>query len=316
MHPRPGPHLRAGVAALALALAGLSLAAPASGTPPTTHPTARPAGSPSTVVARNTVTLVTGDVVQLEQTADGRQVATVHPPAGRTQISYQNRTVDGRAYVIPSDAVPLLAARKLDEELFDVTQLVKDGYDDAHAASTPLIVQYPKTRIRAQAAPALPATNAGTTLASINAVAVKASKAGAASFWSALAAPATPTDGAQPTATASPAASIEKIWLNGRVHVSLKDSVPQIGAPQAWAAGFDGTGVKVAILDTGIDDTHPDLAGKVVAAKNFTTDPDTVDHFGHGTHVASIVAGTGAASNGLYKGVAPGATLVNAKVLD
>jgi subtilisin family serine protease len=314
MYPRPGPPARAGVAAFAFALAGLSLATPARAATPTASPGARP----STVVARHTVTLLTGDAVVLEQMADGRQVATVHPPADRTRISYQNRVSHGHAYVIPGDAVPLLAAGKLDQEVFDVTQLVDDGYDDAHVASTPLIVQYPKTRLRAPAAPALPGTKAGTTLASINAVAVRASKAEAATFWSTVAAPpSAATDGAAPHAALAPAAAaIGKIWLNGRVHVALKDSVPQIGAPQAWAAGFDGTGVKVAILDTGIDESHPDLAGKVVAAKNFSTDADTLDHFGHGTHVASIVAGTGAASGGVYKGVAPGATLVNAKVLD
>src|SRR5690348_6259337 len=112
----PGPHVRAGVAALALALAGLSLAAPASAATPA-NPAVKPGTPPSTVVARHTVTLLTGDAVVLEQMADGRQVATVHPPADRSQISYQNRVSNGHAYVIPSDAVPLLAADKLDQEL-------------------------------------------------------------------------------------------------------------------------------------------------------------------------------------------------------
>ena len=130
MHSRPGPHLRAGVAALALALAGLSLAAPASGAIPAipSSPAAQPGTPSSKVVARHTVTLLTGDPVVLEQLADGRQVATVHPPADRIQISYQNRVSNGHADVIPSDAVPLLAADKLDQELFDVTQLVADFF--------------------------------------------------------------------------------------------------------------------------------------------------------------------------------------------
>ena len=50
--------------------------------------------------------------------------------------------------------------------------------------------------------------------------------------------------------------------------------------------------------------------------QNFTDAPDAGDHYGHGTHVASIAAGTGAASGGKYKGVAPDATLLNGKVLD
>src|SRR5690606_11605148 len=53
-----------------------------------------------------------------------------------------------------------------------------------------------------------------------------------------------------------------------------------------------------------------------VAEANFSASPDTADRVGHGTHVAGIVAGTGAASGGLRRGVAPGALLMNVKVLD
>ncbi|CAM5233694.1 hypothetical protein SCYAM73S_08173 [Streptomyces cyaneofuscatus] len=84
----------------------------------------------------------------------------------------------------------------------------------------------------------------------------------------------------------------------------------------AWAAGFDGTGTKVAVLDTGIDTGHPDLAGKVAAEQDFSGAGSPGDKFGDGTHVASTVAGSGAKSGGKYKGVAPGARLLNGKVLD
>jgi hypothetical protein len=72
----------------------------------------------------------------------------------------------------------------------------------------------------------------------------------------------------------------------------------------------------VAVLDTGADATHPDLAGKIDEARDFSGSPDTGDRFGHGTHVAATVAGTGAGSNGTRKGVAPGARLLIGKVLD
>ena len=92
--------------------------------------------------------------------------------------------------------------------------------------------------------------------------------------------------------------------------------MPQIGAPAAWQRGYTGKGVKVAVLDTGIDKTHPDLRDRVAAEANFSDSTDAVDRDGHGTHVASTIAGSGAASEGKYRGVAPDATLLNAKVLD
>jgi membrane-anchored mycosin MYCP len=86
--------------------------------------------------------------------------------------------------------------------------------------------------------------------------------------------------------------------------------VPQIGAPAAWQAGYTGKGVTVAVLDTGVDQTHPDLASREIGEKNFSSSRDNVDRYGHGTHVASIVAGTGAKSGGKYRGVAPDAKIL------
>ena len=78
-----------------------------------------------------------------------------------------------------------------------------------------------------------------------------------------------------------------------------------------------GAGVRVAILDTGIDPNHPDLAGRLdlAASRNFSRIDDLLDRDGHGTHVAGIIAGTGAASNGAYRGIAPHATIVVCKIL-
>jgi serine protease AprX len=82
-----------------------------------------------------------------------------------------------------------------------------------------------------------------------------------------------------------------------------------------------GRGVGVAILDSGIY-AHPDLAGRVVAAIDFTSATPIVspvalgDPGGHGTHVAGLVAGDGTSSGGAYTGVAPGANLIDVRVID
>ena len=89
--------------------------------------------------------------------------------------------------------------------------------------------------------------------------------------------------------------------------------LPAIGAENL---AFDGTGVKVAVIDTGIYD-HPDL--NLTANKNFVSNESILDYddlVGHGTHVAGIIGGNGSGSGGLYKGVAPGVSLINAKAGD
>ncbi|MEV7236401.1 S8 family serine peptidase [Streptomyces sp. NPDC051020] len=266
------------------------------------------------VVATHKLTLVTGDVVTLESHAGGFQAATVAPAEDGTETAFSSMKVGDELYVIPDKAQPYLAANELDRELFNVTKLVEYGYDDAHRPAVPLIATYPGAPGKAgkaldQAAPA--GSVKADELPSANAVALRASKKKAATFWEAV-----DDDSAAATKAPKLADGIKKLWLDKPVKVTLDQSVPQIGAPEAWAAGYDGTGTKVAILDTGIDPNHPDVAGRVKTAQNFTDDPDAVDHHGHGTHVASTIAGSGAASGGKYKGVAPGADLYIGKVLN
>lgn len=107
---------------------------------------------------------------------------------------------------------------------------------------------------------------------------------------------------------------VEMIWLDEEVHTLLNVSVPLIQVPEVWAEGFTGKGVVVGVVDTGVDTTHPDLTGRVKAFKDFTGEGE-IDNNGHGTHVAGIVGGTGAASADKYRGVAYECEFVAAKVL-
>lgn len=89
----------------------------------------------------------------------------------------------------------------------------------------------------------------------------------------------------------------------------------KIGVPEAWKRfGFKGRGVRVGIIDTGCDATHPDLRGKVVAFRDFVNDrKESYDDNGHGTHCAGTIAG--GETSGTAIGVAPEAELVIAKGL-
>jgi serine protease AprX len=77
--------------------------------------------------------------------------------------------------------------------------------------------------------------------------------------------------------------------------------------------GIDGSGVTVAMIDTGVSHTQ-DLGDRVVARVDFTPGGNGDDAYGHGTHLAGVIAGNGAASGGKWRGVAPGAQLVSVKV--
>ena len=109
---------------------------------------------------------------------------------------------------------------------------------------------------------------------------------------------------------------VENVWFDEPVHTMMDVSVPHMGADKVWQQlGNQGEGVVVCIIDTGIDSDHPDFAGRIGLTKDFSGKGSVEDGNGHGTHVASTVAGTGAASGGKYKGVAPAASIMVAKVL-
>ncbi len=258
--------------------------------------------------APRTVTLVTGDRVQVATTADGRTSVTVLPDEhGNVPLTFTQQE-NGDQYVLPQRASAALAAGTVDRSLFNVSSLLRQGYDDQGTGTLPLIAVYRDARA-ADASPQLRARAAGTKqLKAVDGVAFAPAKDTAARTWDQLVGP----DGKGRDGLA-------KLWLDRKVKTANDAETRQIGAPAAWAAGLGGDGVKVAVLDTGIDDQHPDLAGQVDARRNFTAetpDEDVHDAVGHGTFVASEIAGTGAASGGKERGVADRARLLVGKVLD
>jgi thermitase len=87
-----------------------------------------------------------------------------------------------------------------------------------------------------------------------------------------------------------------------------------VDAPEAWNV-TTGTGIKVAVLDSGVANDNPDITPKVAAHKNFTNGETGDDNYGHGTHVAGIVAATANNTHGVA-GVCPDCTILDGKVLN
>jgi serine protease AprX len=107
---------------------------------------------------------------------------------------------------------------------------------------------------------------------------------------------------------------------------SLDVTTQTVNANLAWQFGYDGTGVGVAVIDSGISLKHDfnnknGVTTRLVYSQNFVETEDATDRYGHGTHVAGIVGGNGTDSTGsqfsrTFRGVAPNVNLVSLKVLD
>ncbi|MDR6226907.1 S8 family serine peptidase [Desmospora profundinema] len=112
--------------------------------------------------------------------------------------------------------------------------------------------------------------------------------------------------------------NVKRIYPVVKYHKTMNESGPQVGAPDVWkmkdrqGRAVTGKGVRVAVIDTGVDGEHPDLKGKVIGGYDFVNDDDDpMDEEGHGTHVAGTIA-----ADGEIKGVAPDASILAYRVLD
>jgi serine protease AprX len=122
---------------------------------------------------------------------------------------------------------------------------------------------------------------------------------------------------AEPTGTPAPTASPE-VAPQSQPSASPTQSSSVyptvVGADEAARQGATGRGVTVAILDSGVA-RDADLGNRILASVNFADERLTQDPGGHGTHVAGIVAGSGARSDGEFVGIAPEANIVDVRVL-
>lgn len=122
--------MRMGVVLAAVLAAGV-LGAPGGGAAP---------ASAGTTGQATWVTLITGDRVAV-RTVNGRTAVAVTPAPRAKPVPFQEFTQDGDQYVMPADAAALVRSGRVDDELFNVTGLVRQGYDDAHTPNIPLLVK-------------------------------------------------------------------------------------------------------------------------------------------------------------------------------
>jgi serine protease AprX len=115
---------------------------------------------------------------------------------------------------------------------------------------------------------------------------------------------------------------VEYISPDHTVQGPMEYAEPTVRADIAMQYGYIGTGIGVAVIDSGIM-THPDTMTRVVYNENFVPNigNDYFDRYGHGTHVAGIVGGaaiesTGAIYTHTFRGIAPNVLLINLRVLD
>lgn len=237
------------------------------------------------------VTLITGQQVRIV-----RSNGTTNYVLDTETPMHKVETPEG-TYIFPVGT----NLQKFDPALFNVDLLVSQGYTDAQTDSIPLIVEQGQERVTSTSGDGISATGVttGSRLESVDAVTATVSKASAGAAYEDLAS----------------SDDVSAVYLDKKLHVNLDTAATRVNATDARQKyNVTGENVTVAVLDTGVDATHPDLDDAVVTQVDFSGD-GTGDRYGHGTHVAGIIAGDGTASNGTFVGMAPDASIMSVKVL-
>ncbi len=273
-------------------------------------------------------TLITGDKVSARLNNDGTIGGIRLVGAEGENVFTSLFKIGGETYVIPASAQSKVDAGSLDMELFNIDKLYQAGFDDASSDSLQIIVEYRANTLEKKPfSMAMPGAKVKAQFEIIDSVVMAVEKDQLSDVLSGL----------------SSNTAVEGVWLDGMVHAhkqpkrkhrggqrernkwwkelieldETSPTVPLTGALGPYAVGYTGAGVKVAVLDSGFDTDHPDLASNVFLYEDFNSyGSNGVDDLnGHGTHTASTVAGSGIASDGKYVGMAPGAQLLVGKVL-
>lgn len=238
-----------------------------------------------TVIEIYEVYLITGDKVYVYNTSSGLKVGSIKPAdPQRKNTDYIIINTGESIYVIPKD----VDLNKFDKELFNVAYLVKNKY--YNKTYLPIIIKGPNLQAL---------KNVQSKISSLFKEKVKAKIISTKLFFQSIKAHVNKLK--ELFIKILKLSIIKKVWLDKKVYVKLDYSVPHIRAPQVWAEGYNGSGVKIAILDTGIDYNHPFFTfpngtKKIIANVSFVEDPpeeqaDPFDYHGHGTHCAGIAAG-------------------------
>ena len=254
-------------------------AAPATpGAAPARHRPARD-GRP-----QHTVTLLTGDVVRVTDVGSGHHAVDVVRARG-ARGGVRTETVGDHLYVWPDEVLPYVASGVLDRRLFDVTGLIAQGYDDAHSDGLPLIVGYGGAATARAAAPATPARrdprphaaehqrrrHAGEQEAGPRGVDVDAGRG-----W-----PARSTRSGS-TARSAPALAASAAQIGAPAGLGRRATTARASRSPCWTPASTST---TPTWPAGSSERRASCPARTVQDGN-----------GHGTHVASTIAGTGAAS--------------------